>query len=117
MKTILIVDDEGEMLAALAKMIERRGSAKVLTATTPEEGIKIYQENKPDGVFLDLHLSDITGIEVLQKLKQINPQVKAYFITGDQVFVDRNPPESIGVLGYLVKPIIPQELIKIIENL
>ena len=117
MKTILIIDDEIEMLGFLKRIIERAITANVLTAQTSEEGIKLYQENKPDVVFLDLHLSDIKGTEVLTKIKGINPQVKAYFITGDDIFVNKNTAESLGAIGYLVKPIIPQDLIRIVESL
>jgi DNA-binding NtrC family response regulator len=117
MKTILIIDDEIEVLGFLKRIVERTMTANVLTAQTSEEGIKLYQENKPDVVFLDLHLSNIKGTEVLNKIKEINPQVKAYFITGDDIFISKNPAESLGAIGYLVKPIIPQDLIKIVENI
>ncbi|MFA6281793.1 MAG: response regulator [Candidatus Omnitrophota bacterium] len=117
MKTILIIDDEIEMLGFLKRIIERTMAVNVLTAQTPEEGIRLYRENKPDVVFLDLHLSDIKGTEVLKKIKEINPQVKAYFITGDEIFVNKNPAESLGAIGYLVKPIIPQDLIAIAEGI
>jgi two-component system response regulator YesN len=103
--------------SSLVRLIERRVKAKVLTAQTPEEGLKVYQENKPIAVFIDLHLEDTSGIDVLKNLKQIDPDVKAYFFTGDQSFADSNPPESLGVIRHIIKPILPQELIKIIENL
>ncbi len=117
MKTILIIDDEVEVLIPLKRIIERAITANVLTAQKPQEGLKLYQENKPDVVFLDLHLSDINGTEVLARIKEINPQVKAYFITGDEIFANKTPAESLGAIGYLVKPIIPQDLVKIIESI
>ncbi|MDP2922291.1 MAG: response regulator [Candidatus Omnitrophota bacterium] len=115
MKTVLIIENEQEALIPLARLIERRG-IKALTAMRGQEGIKLYEENKPDGVLLDLHLPMMDGTEVLKKLKEINPLVKVYFLTGDQIFADRNPPESIGAMGYLIKPIMPQELMKVIES-
>jgi DNA-binding NtrC family response regulator len=117
MKTILIVDDEGEMLDSLKRFIERREATAVLTAKTLEQGLKVYQENKPIAVFIDLHLGDTSGIDVLKNLKAIDPNIRAYLFTGDKSFADRNPPESLGAVGYIIKPILPQELIKIIENL
>ena len=116
MKTILIVDDEQEMAQSLGRIIERKGE-KALIASTGEEALKLYKENKPDCVFLDLHLSEVKGTEVLEKLKSIDAQVKAYFITGDQIFVEKQPPESIGVMGYLLKPIDVEDVVKIIESL
>jgi DNA-binding NtrC family response regulator len=117
MKTILIIDDESETIASLKRFIERREAANVLTAQTPEQGVKVYQENKPIAVFIDLHLGDASGVDVLKNLKTIDPNVKAYFFTGDQSFANSNPPESLGAVGYVIKPILPNELIKIIESL
>ncbi|MBU1112361.1 MAG: response regulator [Candidatus Omnitrophica bacterium] len=115
-KTVLIVDDEQEMAESLGRVIERRG-IKALTASTKEEALKLYQENKPDCVFLDLHLSESKGTEVLKKLKEIDPKVKAYLLTGDLVFTERNTPESIGVEGFLLKPIEVEDVFKIVEEL
>lgn len=115
-KTVLIVDDEQEMTESLARVIERRG-VKVLTTASGEEALRLYKEDKPDCVFLDLHLSGMKGTEALEKLKEIDPQVKVYFITGDQIFVERQPPESIGAIGYLLKPIDVEDVVKIVESL
>ncbi|MBP7088965.1 MAG: response regulator [Candidatus Omnitrophica bacterium] len=117
MKTILIVDDEGTMLDFIKRIIERRGVANVLTAQTPEEAVKVYQENKPLAAFIDLHLGDASGVDLLKNLKQIDPNIKAYFFTGDQTFANVNPPQSLGAIAYIIKPILPPELIKIIESL
>lgn len=116
MRTILIVDDEQEMAQSLGRIIERKGE-KALIALTGEEAVKLYKDNKPDCVFLDLHLSEMKGTEVLDKLKEIDSKVKAYFITGDQGFIDKQTPESIGALGYLIKPIDVEEIVKIIKEL
>ncbi len=116
MKTVLIVDDEQEMTLFLSKLIERKG-LKALTASTGEDALRLYKENKPDCVFLDLHLPGTKGTEVLKKLRESDPKLKAYFITGDQLFAEKNPPESIGASGYLLKPIDTDDIIKIISLL
>ncbi|MCM8832011.1 MAG: response regulator [Candidatus Omnitrophica bacterium] len=118
MKTILIVDDEREMLEALKRFIEKRKIANILIATNIDETLKIYQENnKPEAVFIDLHIGNESGIDLLKNLKAIEPNIKAYFFTGDKVFADKNPPQKLGICGYIIKPILPAELIKIIEGL
>lgn len=104
------------MLVFLSKTLERRG-IKALTAATAEEGIKIYTENNPDGVFLDLHLPRTDGVQVLKSLKQINPQVKVYFITGDQGFIEKQSAESLSTQGFLFKPITASDIVKIVEGL
>jgi len=117
MKTILIVDDEGEMVESLKRFIERKAAANVLTAQNPKEAVKVYQENKPIAAFIDLHLGDASGVDVLKDIKQMDPAVKVYLFTGDQSFADKNSPESLGAVGYIIKPVVPQQLIAIIEEL
>ncbi|MCM8788117.1 MAG: response regulator [Candidatus Omnitrophica bacterium] len=117
MKSVLIIDDEEEMLGSLKRFIEKRKVANILTAKNKEQSLKVYQENNPEAVFIDLHLGNESGIDVLKSLKAIDPNVKAYLFTGDKAFADNNPKEKLGILGYIIKPISPSELIKIIESL
>ncbi len=67
MKSVLIIDDEQELIERLAIFLQRKG-LKVWTANTGEEGLPLYEEQRPDCVFLDLHLPTMDGISVLKKI-------------------------------------------------
>lgn len=116
MKTILIIDDEQEIVAYLSRFIERHG-VNTLSALSGEEGISIFKEKHPDCVFLDFHLPKMDGIEVLKKIKKINTNVAVYFITGDQNLAVRTPIESLDIKGFILKPLNIEDVVKIIENI
>jgi CheY-like chemotaxis protein len=116
MKSILIVDDEIYARDYLASLIEKYGF-KVFTAETGEEAIKIYKENKPDFIFLDILLPGIDGEEVFRNLKEANPNVGVYFMTGfDDIFtIDK--AKEMGGRGFLTKPIFFDNIVKLLDDL
>ncbi len=67
MKRILVVDDEQDILDALATLLRRSGYG-VWTASTGEEGLQIAKKEKPDLVILDLILPDKDGSDVAAEL-------------------------------------------------
>jgi two-component system chemotaxis response regulator CheY len=81
MKTILLVNDEAETREMLANIIQRMGP-KVVGASTGKEAIELYQETKPDCVFLDIKLPDIEGPQVLEKLKEIDLRLRYTLLLG-----------------------------------
>lgn len=115
-KTILLVDDEPEARDMLAKTLTRRGH-KVFIASSGQQAIDTYKEHKPSCVFLDVKLPDIQGPEVLQKLKQIDPQAKVYFITGvsDEDYRLSQKAKELGAQGYLAKPITIEDVFALID--
>ncbi|MBN1824585.1 MAG: response regulator [Endomicrobiales bacterium] len=116
MKTILVIDDEIFTRDHLGKVIEKRGF-RVLTASTGEEGLKLYKENKPDFVFLDILLPGIDGEDVFRYIKEFDPEAKVFFITGcDNLFTNEKANE-LGAAGFLTKPIFIEDVIKLLNGL
>lgn len=117
MKSVLIIDDEQELIERLAIFLQRKG-LKVFTANTGEAGLELYKEHdEPDCVFLDLHLPTMDGISVLKKIKEINPEAIVYFVTGDENAVLQKEGESLGAKGYILKPINIKNILNIIDTL
>jgi two-component system LytT family response regulator len=104
----IIIDDEEHSAARLSLLLEEYCPEITLKAyfLTPQEGITAIQQLKPDVVFLDVQMPEMTGFELLAKLKNFDFQL--IFITG----YDRYALNAIrvGALDYLVKPIEVQEL-------
>ena len=67
---ILMVDDEIFARDAMAKIIQKKGF-NVVVASTGEEGLKIFKEEKPDVVFLDVMLPDLDGDNLYDYIKVI----------------------------------------------
>jgi len=114
-KTILLVDDEDFVRDMLARAIERRGVI-VFKAALGQEAIDVYREKKPLCVFLDVKLPDIEGPEVLQKIKEFDPDAKVYFITGLQNQDILKKTRGLDSKGVLEKPVTVSDIMKIIES-
>ena len=104
-ETLLIVEDE-EMLAMPLQMALNDKGYKVIYAADGLAAVKIYEEkkNKIDLVITDLGLPNISGLEVCQKIRQINPKERVILATG---FLDPEMKEkflNVGIEHFLYKP-------------
>ncbi|HHF53451.1 MAG TPA: sigma-54-dependent Fis family transcriptional regulator [candidate division WOR-3 bacterium] len=110
MSKILIIEDEGSQRMLLREFLEERGYT-VDEAETGEKGIEKVKKVAFDVVLIDIRLPDISGIEVLRKIRMINPEIKAVMITAFQDV--KLVVESLkgGAFNYLVKPINLEELL------
>lgn len=103
-KKVLIVDDEEEIVAFMGRFLKRLNIDSVL-AISGEEALEIYQKETFDCVFLDVHLGGISGIEVLKRIKQINPDAKVVIITGSISADNQTKVLEHGATDYIQKPI------------
>jgi DNA-binding NtrC family response regulator len=102
MPTVLIVDDEPDITSFLGAYFERAGH-QVLSAYTGEAGITLVKQRRPDLVLLDLRLPDITGFDVLERLRAENPVV--IMITGHGDVALAVKAMQSGAESFLTKPI------------
>lgn len=116
MVKILIVDDEVFARDAMAKIIARKGF-EVLVASTGEECIKLFKNENPQVLFLDIILPDLDGDHVYTYLKEIKKDIVVYFITGSGFIFTKENAMKAGASGYLQKPIEIQELFKVLDDI
>ena len=81
-KRILIVDDEKLVRWALTQKCAEYGY-QALEAQTGEEALRALQSESVDAMLLDVHLPDLSGIEVLEKLKQAGETRSIIMMTAD----------------------------------
>jgi DNA-binding response OmpR family regulator len=112
-KKIVIVDDEID-IREFAKNFFKKRNIDVYTASGGIEAIKIINEQKPDLVLLDVHMEEMTGIEVLKRLRADKNDVKAIMVTGVEDEAIVNEANSWGVVGYIHKPLVLDELKNIV---
>ncbi|HNP21220.1 MAG TPA: response regulator [Panacibacter sp.] len=117
--TILWVDDEIESLQSQKLFLENKGY-EVFTMTNGFEAIDFVKENNVDVVLLDETMPGITGLETLQKIKEVNSQVPVVMITKNET--ENLMDDAIGsqITDYLIKPVNPNQVLlslkKIIDN-
>jgi two-component system OmpR family response regulator len=106
----LVVDDE-PVLAEMVSMTLRYEGWQVTTAANGAEAIKLAWDNPPDIVVLDIMLPDISGLEVLERLRENNPGLPLLLLTAKDSQEDRIAGLSAGGDDYVTKPFSLEELV------
>ncbi|SDN95458.1 response regulator [Desulfonauticus submarinus] len=101
---ILLVDDEEELVATLAERLSFRG-IEADFATTGEEALSLAEKHTYDLAILDMKMPKLSGLELMDKLKQIQPNLKFGFLTGHGSEQDFHATCDKGSCFYLVKPV------------
>ena len=113
MPKLLIVDDESD-IREFAKNFFKKRRIDVFTASGGKDALSLISSQSPDLVLLDVRMEEMTGIEVLRSIRQTNSLVKVIMVTGVEEEETIRAAESLGVIGYIHKPLILEELEKIV---
>ncbi len=106
---LLIVDDEAPQREMLAGFLKKEGYF-VTACEKPSEGIKTAEEKLFDLGILDLRMPEMSGIELLEKLKEINPEMQIIVITAYGTVETAVEALKKGAFHYLTKPVSLEEL-------
>ena len=101
---ILIVDDEPDQRQLLAGFLEKRGFS-VGAVGSVAEGEKIFRESGFDAAVIDLRLPDGDGIELLRRLRSIDPDIGAVILTAYATVSSAADGIKAGAEDFLEKPI------------
>jgi len=113
MSKLLIVDDEEDIREFAKRFFVKRG-IDVFTASGGVEALKIIDQDHPDLVLLDVQMEEINGIEVLKRLRGDQNDTKVIMVTGAEDPAIISEADSLGVKGYIHKPLVLEELEKIV---
>jgi PAS domain S-box-containing protein len=110
-ENVLIVDDEDLILDVGQRLLRRMGYS-VLTARNGEEAIEIYSRQKGDieMVILDMIMPDMSGGEVYDRLREINPGIKVLLSSGYSLRGQATDILARGCMGFIHKPFNMREL-------
>ena len=108
---ILVVDDDENIVRTFRRILKKKGY-QTDTAQTGEEAIQKANGKTYDLALIDICLPDMSGINLLDKLADIDSKMVKIIITG---FPTMAPEESSKAVACLVKPVKPLELLQIIE--
>jgi DNA-binding NtrC family response regulator len=106
---LLIVDDDQQIREALQRRFERQG-VQVVTAEGVADAIMRASRSRQDVALLDLNLPDGTGIELLERLKEQQPELEAIMLTGHGSIETAILAMKKGAYDYLTKPFRLPEL-------
>ena len=116
--TILLVDDEEIVLDASVNMLKKLGYT-VLKAKGGREAVEIYKENKDkiNMVLLDIIMPDMSGGQVYDRLKEINPDIKVLLSSGYNIEGQATEILERGCDGFIQKPFNMKELSRSIDEI
>jgi DNA-binding response OmpR family regulator len=115
-KTILVIEDEPEIVLGLTDALEFEGFA-VIAAETGKAGVALMRSRRPDAVLLDLMLPDSNGFVVCEQLRQIDALVPILMLTARSAEADKIRGLEAGADDYVTKPFGLGELIARIRAL
>ncbi len=115
LQSILVIDDEEIMREVIAKLLEREGYA-VATAASGEEGLRVFEQEGCDLVLLDMMLPGIGGLETLQNILRIEPDVVVVMITAYASIENAVTATKLGAFDFITKPFKNDELLLVIKN-
>lgn len=100
---ILVIDDNAGVVNLLAASLGEEGHT-VVSALTSDEGLELVTRFQPDLVLLDVVLPGMSGIEVLKRIRTINPSTRVIMLTGNVDPSDVRKALELGALAYVDKP-------------
>ena len=108
---ILVVDDEHGIRQSFNMVL--KDEYKVILAGTGREAIDIFQKNTIDLILLDILLPDIDGLDLLEKLKGMDPNTEIIMVTAVKEIQTAVKAIKLGAYEYIVKPFSVEDVIYI----
>jgi DNA-binding response OmpR family regulator len=112
---VLLVDDEKDIVEVIQDRLEAYGFT-VVTAGTGVEALKALSTDTFDGVFLDVKMPEMGGIEALEQIRKINKEIPVIIITSSSTRESAIEALAKGANDFVLKPFEWQELKAKIEK-
>ncbi|WP_329684109.1 response regulator [Longimicrobium sp.] len=112
-RTVLLVEDSDAIRDAFTILLEDAGYT-VLGAGTGEDALRLAADRVPDLVLLDMGLPDMTGLDVVRRIKarEDTAGIAVVAVTGRDEEADRKACLAAGCAAYLVKPVNTKTLVR-----
>lgn len=112
---ILIIEDDLTMISLLKMLLEMDGYKVVCLSSGQQDIIKLAQDELPDLIFLDVHLGQQNGLDVVKSLKK-NGSLQNIKVIMTSGMVLGNECKEAGADNFILKPYMPDELLGKIKN-
>src|SRR5215216_8209411 len=116
-QTILLVDDDNEIIESMRTVLESKGY-RVMVARDGNSGLTVAERENPDLIVLDMMMPKKSGFLVLEKLKgRPGGLIPTIMITGNEGSRHRAYAEMLGVRDYIRKPFAMEKLVRSVEQI
>lgn len=115
-RTILLVDDDHEIVESMRAILENKGY-RILVARDGNAGLMVAERENPDLLILDMMMPKKSGFLVLEKLRgRPGGLIPTIMITGNEGSRHRAYAEMLGVRDYIRKPFAMEKLVRSIDK-
>jgi signal transduction histidine kinase/ActR/RegA family two-component response regulator len=117
-RTVLYIEDNLANLTLIQRIVAERDGIEIIPAMQGRLGLELAREHQPAVVLLDLHLPDISGDEVLQRLRDdpVTSSIPVVIVSADATPGQVQRLLNAGALAYLTKPIDVGQLLQILDD-
>ncbi|MCS7303864.1 MAG: response regulator [Thermoguttaceae bacterium] len=115
-RKLLVVDDEEVICQACRRIFTRQGF-EVETYLDPREALAKAKEQSYTGILLDIKMPVMDGIEFLEKLRQVKPDVPVLIMTGYPSIPNAAAAIRLGAADYITKPFTPEEITQAVQRM
>jgi DNA-binding NtrC family response regulator len=112
---ILVVDDEINICRSVEKILSKIG-LRVRTAANGQDALRLLESEPFDVVLTDLKMSRLGGMEVLRRVKELNPLLPVIVMTGYASVSSAVEVMKLGAVDYLPKPFTPDEIRAVVRQ-
>ncbi|MGH9144479.1 MAG: response regulator, partial [Vicinamibacterales bacterium] len=115
---VMYIEDNRSNVRLMERVLERRPGVRLLHAPDGQTGLAAAQAERPDLIFLDLHLPDLSGEEVLNRLWQDEALrgIPVAVLTADATAEQSRRLKASGAVAYITKPIEIREVLRLIDD-
>lgn len=114
---VMLVDDHAVVRMGFKLLLESDPAIEVVAeAESGEQGIKLYQEHKPDVVVMDITMPGMGGLEAIDRIKAKDEHARILVLSAHEDSVHPKRVLNAGAIGYLTKRSAAEELIKAIHT-
>jgi two-component system chemotaxis response regulator CheY len=113
---ILITDDSKLLRKKLRLELEKFG-CEVLEAQNGKDAVMLTLQEKPDGVFLDIVMPEVGGIEALRVMKEVSPELPVIMLSSAGTPQKLMETLKLGALDFIQKPYTSAQIAKAIESI
>src|SRR4029077_11037129 len=103
MPKVLVIDDEPNIAFSFRECLEST-TLQIISASTSREGLELARQRRPDVVLLDMRLSDGSGLDAYDRLRELDPRLPVVMITAYARTETAIEAMRRGAFDYLVKP-------------
>lgn len=115
MKTAVVIDDDIDTVEIFSDLLEEKDVKIVGKGHNGREAVDLYNEKKPDVIFVDIMMPDGSGIYAIRKIKEQNQNAKIVAVTADISSITRKKLKKLNT-QIVYKPFEIEKILQIINN-